>query len=102
MTPLELDPYVELFLAVAGGHASPQKMRESWAAEDGWWRIGSPAVALARLGAAHGASKSPDVREVVALGEGPALEAALGALARHVGRRLTIAPRRAPLPWRAG
>ena len=102
LAPLELDPYAELFLAVAGGHASPQKMRDAWATGDAWWRVGTPAVALVRLGAANGGAGPPDVREVVALDDGPALEAALGTLARHVGRRLTIAPRRAPLPWRAG
>jgi hypothetical protein len=99
MAPLELDPYAELFLAVAGGHTSPQKMRDGWAAGDGWWRIGAPAVALARLGAVNGA-EPPAVREVVAVGDERALEAALGTLAQHAGRRLTIAPRRAPLPWK--
>jgi len=103
VAPLELDPYGELFLAVAGGHASPQKMRDGWAAGDAWWRIGAPAVALARIGAADGGEGSPAVREVVALADdGPALEAALATLAAHVGRRLAIAPRRAPLPWKAG
>jgi hypothetical protein len=103
LAPLELDPYAELFLAVAGGHASPQKMREGWSAGDGWWRIGAPPVALARLGAPDPAGGSPAVREVVALADdGPALDAALAALARHAGRRLALAPRRAPLPWTAG
>jgi hypothetical protein len=77
-------------------------MRDGWAAGDAWWRIGAPAVALARVGAADGGAGSPAVREVVALADdGPALEAALATLAHHVGRRFTIAPRRAPLPWRA-
>ncbi|MCU0230815.1 MAG: GNAT family N-acetyltransferase [Acidobacteria bacterium] len=103
VAPLELDPYAELFLAVAGGHASPQKLRESWQPDDAWWRIGAPALALARLGSAGGPAGSPTVREVVALtDDGPALDAALAALARHAGRTLEVTPRRAPLPWTAG
>ncbi len=101
MAPLELDPYAELFLAVAGGHASPQKMRDGWAAGDAWWRLGEPPVALARVGTA--AAGSPPVREVIALGDDEAaLDAALATLARHAGRRLALAPCRAPLPWKAG
>lgn len=103
MAVLEFDPYAELFLAVAGGHASPQKMRDGWAAGDAWWRIGAPAVALARVGAPAGVGGAPSVREVVALVDDPrTLDAALGTLARHAGGRLTVAPRRAPLPWRGG
>jgi hypothetical protein len=103
LEPLALDPYAELFLAVAGGHASPQKMRESWTEGDGWWRIGSPPRALARLGAVAAGAAGPPVREVVALADkGPELDAALAALARHAGATLMLAPRRAPLPWTAG
>ncbi len=103
LAPLELDPYAELYLAVAGGHASPQKMRDSWAAGDAWWRIGEPPVALARVGTAGAGAGPPPVREVVALGDDEAaLDAALATLARHVGGRLTLAPCRAPLPWKAG
>jgi hypothetical protein len=38
--PLELDPGLRRFLAVAGGHPSPEAMAERWAEQDSWWRVG--------------------------------------------------------------
>jgi CelD/BcsL family acetyltransferase involved in cellulose biosynthesis len=69
--PLPLDASVRRFLAAVTGHHSPDAMAGRWAPGDGWWRVGAPPVALARVGAAAPGRARP-VREVVLFGVGDA------------------------------
>lgn len=98
LEPLELSAYSEIFLAVAGGFASPQKMRDGWAEGDRWLRVGEPPLALARVAAeVDGAS---EVREVVALIDDGRLSRVLDALADLAGAPLRVPVRVAPFPWK--
>ena len=65
VAPLELDPGLRRFLAVAGGHASPEAMAQRWTEEDSWWQVGDGPRALVRLGPSHPGPRS--VREIVLL-----------------------------------
>jgi hypothetical protein len=96
-----LEPDVPLlrFLAVAGGHRSPEAMARTWPAGDTWWRIGED-VALLRLGDAG------SVREVVLLRDGTVeVEGLIGALAAAIGTpvraALPVPVHQAVLPWPA-
>jgi CelD/BcsL family acetyltransferase involved in cellulose biosynthesis len=110
---LEPNPRLHRYLAVVAGHPSPEKLADSWAPGDSWWRLGSGPAALARLGPATGPSRV--VKEIVLFDgwSGP-LEALLCALATATGGavRVTVAAdgptgekgtpasvRTAPLPW---
>jgi hypothetical protein len=97
-----LEPDVALlrFLAVAGGHRSPEAMARTWPAGDGWWRVGEDA--LLRVGDA-GTGPAP-VREVVLLRDGEVeVEGLLGALAAARGApvraAMPVPVHRAVLPW---
>jgi hypothetical protein len=99
-----LEPDVPLlrFLAVAGGHRSPEAMARTWPAGDGWWRVGEDA--LLRVG--DGAGGPAPAREVVLLRDGEVeVEGLLGALAAALGApvraRLPVPVHRAVLPWPA-
>jgi Acetyltransferase (GNAT) domain len=88
----ELDTAARRFLAVAGGHPSPEAVAARWAAEDSWWLAGEEPRALVRLGPAA-ASPRP-VREIVMLDGGQeGVEQALAALAAALGTQV-----RADLP----
>jgi hypothetical protein len=65
--PLELDPGLRRFLAVAGGHPSPEAMAERWAEQDSWWRVGERPRALVRLGPPRPEPGPRPVREIVLL-----------------------------------
>jgi Acetyltransferase (GNAT) domain len=65
VAPLELDPGVRRFLAVAGGHPSPEAMAARWAERDSWWRVGDEPQASVRLGPPHSGRRP--VREIVLL-----------------------------------
>jgi hypothetical protein len=65
VAPLELDPGLRRFLAVAGGHASPEAMAKRWTEKDTWWRVGERPRALVRLGPPHSGPRP--VREIVLL-----------------------------------
>jgi hypothetical protein len=97
-----LEPDVPLlrFLAVAGGHRSPEAMARTWPAGDGWWRVGEHA--LLRVGDA--AAGPAPVREVVPLRDGEVeVEGLLGALAAALGApvraTMPVPVHRAVLPW---
>ena len=110
LAPLEPEGALELYLAVAGGHSSPKKMRESWGAADRWWQVDDPAGAFVRTtGDQH-----PEVAEIVLLpGIGLDAQQVLDALAAHFAVPLAVqlfegtgpAPARATrllravLPW---
>ena len=88
-----LEPDIPLlrFLAVAGGHRSPEAMARTWPAGDAWWRVGED-DALLRVGDAG--SGPAAVREVVLLRDGDVeVEGLIGALAAALA-----APVRASLP----
>jgi hypothetical protein len=86
---LELDAPRRRFLAVTGGHRSPQAMVEAWEEGDTWWRVGDEPAALVRLGCG-GPCPAP-VREVVLVHAGPERVAELvGAVATAVGARLSV------------
>ncbi|GAB4374324.1 MAG: hypothetical protein Kow0062_12160 [Acidobacteriota bacterium] len=80
--PLEIDPRVELYLVVAGGHRSPKQMREGWGENDRWLVLGDPAAAFVRLDGGD----AP--RELVLLGEDVSVEQAAALLAAALGRTL--------------
>ena len=81
---LELDTPVRRFLAVAGGHASPEAMARRWAKGDSWWRVGDGPEAFVRLGAGGRAGRRP-LREAVLLDTGAlTVEALVDALAAEV------------------
>jgi Acetyltransferase (GNAT) domain len=97
-----LEPDVALlrFLAVAGGHRSPEAMARTWPDGDGWWRVGEHA--LLRVGAA--AAGPAPVREVVLLRDREVeVEDLLGALAAALGApvraTMPVPVHRAVLPW---
>jgi hypothetical protein len=91
-SPLEPDVAVLRFLAVAGGHRSPEVMARTWPEGDRWWRVGEEPAALLRLGEAG--PGPPPVREVVLVGaDADRVEELVGALAAALGR-----PVRAALP----
>jgi hypothetical protein len=78
------------FLAVAGGHASPEAMARTWPDGDSWWRVGEEPLALLRLGGAG--SGPPRVREVVlAQADAAPLEELVGALAAALGAPVRVA-----------
>jgi hypothetical protein len=100
-----LEPDVPLlrFLAVAGGHRSPEAMARTWPAGDTWWRVGED-VALLRVGDAGAGPAS--VREVVLLrDDSMEVEGLIGALAGALGKpvraTLPVPVHRAVLPWPA-
>jgi hypothetical protein len=111
---LELDTPLRRFLAVAGGHRSPEAMARTWSPGDSWWRVGHEPAALLRLGTGQPAP----VREVVLVNAAPdQLEELVGALAAEVGQPLELhLPAEGPaagrgrpvlvnqaiLPWPAG
>jgi hypothetical protein len=81
---LELDTPVRRFLAVAGGHASPEAMARRWAKGDSWWWVGDGPEAFVRLGAGGRAGRRP-LREAVLLDTGAlTVEALVDALAAEV------------------
>jgi hypothetical protein len=93
-----LEPGVAVlrFLAVAGGHASPEAMARTWPAGDAWWAVGEAPAALLRLG--PGGDGPPTVREVVLVRpDAPPVEELAGAVAAALG-----APVRVALPAAAG
>ncbi|QBR91624.1 GNAT family N-acetyltransferase [Nocardioides euryhalodurans] len=80
------DPGLRRYLAVTSGEASPEAVAGTWAEDDGWWRIGSGPVALARLGA------DDVVREVVLLdGSTDGEDVAAPALAAALDRPVSVA-----------
>jgi Acetyltransferase (GNAT) domain len=117
---LEPDVAVLRFLAVAGGHASPEAMARTWPAGDAWWAVGEAPAALLRLGA--GGDGPPTVREVVLVRpDAPPVEELAGAVAAALGAPVRVAlaaaaggppgpggrgepvpVREAVLPWPAG
>jgi hypothetical protein len=112
---LELDGWVRRYLAVAGGHRSPEAMATSWPPQDRWWQVGQEPLALIRAG-------NPDpttlqAHEVVLVQAHPdQLQQLLAALAGALGVRVQAAlaasdghgppgqpipVHQAPLPWPA-
>lgn len=111
-----VDAALARYLAVAGGHASPEGMRRAWGDGDEWWRVGGGPDALVRLAPGDGGPRA--VREVVLLpsraldvrGVLAALAGALGAAVRadlptegegEAGPP-SIPVAEAPLPWPGG
>jgi Acetyltransferase (GNAT) domain len=107
---LEPDVAVLRFLAVAGGHPSPEAMARTWPAGDAWWAVGEAPAALLRLGGGDG---PPPVREVVLVqADAPPVEELVGAVAAALGAPVRVAlpaartlegrgPRLDPVPVRA-
>jgi GNAT acetyltransferase-like protein len=81
------DPSTRRFLAAAVGASSPEAMITGWEGTDTWWSVGTPTIALVRLGA------SPDrtAREVIRFDPVLNLEEACGALADALAESVTIA-----------
>lgn len=83
VVPLALSPALELYLAVAGEHASVEGMKKTWGAGDAWFALGAGPQALVR--------KAPDgeggatLRELVLPPGGADRAGALSALAVWVG-----------------
>jgi hypothetical protein len=65
VTRLELDAGLRRFLAVAGGHPSPEAMAQRWTEHDSWWLVGEEPRALVRLGPPQPGPRP--VREIVLL-----------------------------------
>ena len=80
------DPTLRRFLAAVAGSPSPEVMVAGWEATDTWWTIGTPTIALVRIGA------SPDrtVREVIRFDPAMQLEEAAGAIADALADRITL------------
>ncbi len=76
VAPLSPGPREEILLAVAAGAPSPKRLREGWEDGDRWLAVGSPPVALLRIGAGG------TVREVVLGPGGEPSAASLAPLAR--------------------
>lgn len=83
----ELDPTTELYLAVAGSHRSPKKMKDAWQEGDRWIAIGAPVGALVRLSSSK---TQPIVREIVFTPGELVLDDCLGAVAHAVGVPILI------------
>src|SRR4029453_1430634 len=99
---LELDGWQRRYLAVAGGHRSPEAMAHAWPPEDHWWQIGQQPLALIRAG-------GPDptilqAHEVVLVQANPdQLPELLAALAGALGVRVPAALAGSagrPPPWK--
>jgi hypothetical protein len=87
--PLELDPGLRRFLAVVGGHPSPEAMARGWTERDSWWRVGPGAgpQALVRLGPRHAGPRP--VREIVLLPDaGDDVREVLAGMASAVGEQV--------------
>ena len=112
---LELDGWVRRYLAVAGGHRSPEAMATSWLPQDRWWQIGQEPLALIRAGNLD--PTTLQAHEVVLVQAHPdQLQQLLAALAGALGVRVQAAlaasdghgppgqpipVHQAPLPWPA-
>jgi hypothetical protein len=112
---LELDGWRRRFLAVAGGHRSPEAMADTWPPGDRWWQIGQEPLALVRAGnpdpttlQAHevvlvqaGPDRLPELLAALAGALGVRVQAALAASDGHGPPGQPIPVHQAPLPWPA-
>ncbi len=83
----ELDPTTELYLAVAGSHRSPKKMKDTWQEGDRWLLVGEPIAALVRLSSGE---TRPLVREIVFTPGELALDDCLSAVAYAAGVPIVV------------
>jgi hypothetical protein len=112
---VELDGPRRRFLAVAGGHRSPEAMASTWSTQDRWWQVGPQPLALIRVTPSHPGTlrarevvlvaaaphQLQDLLQALAAGLEATLQAALPASNGQGQPGQPIPIHQAPLPWPA-